>query len=96
MSILVHLRDNQTQRSLIAAGVHLFWDPRWPDVKAVQAAVLCAELRSFADQQGGTAALPIIVGGDFNSLWRKYASDPFDQVNRLRAVPALLSMVLSR
>jgi len=25
-------------------------------------------------------SMPVVVGGDFNSTWRKYVSDPWDQV----------------
>lgn len=34
---------------------------------------------------------PVIFGGDFNSMWRKYASDPFDQLPA--GVPHLTSGV---
>eukprot|EP00967_Tisochrysis_lutea_P117620 scaffold190363_cov18-Tisochrysis_lutea.AAC.1 len=50
-------------------------DPRWPDVKALQAALLCQQLAPWAQ---GPQPVPIVLGGDFNSLWRKYKPDAFD------------------
>ena len=40
------------------------------------------QLAEFAAENGHADA-QVIIGGDFNSLWRKYASDQFDQVRHL-------------
>lgn len=39
------------------------------------------QLKSYAARRG-CPGTPIILGGDFNSMWRKYTSDAFDQVRR--------------
>ena len=86
---------------VLAASTHLYWDPSWPDIKALQAHFLCAEiaqvLQSFRNNssnssgrnvkekitevQGGSgssnihttpssslSSVPIVIGGDFNSM----------------------------
>lgn len=86
--------------------------PMYPDVKALQAAALCAQVVDFLSEtsslggsgQGGSgsssgtgsgkgsggeggagvgaASVPLVVAGDFNSLWSKRQTDRFDQVRR--------------
>ncbi|EFJ42310.1 hypothetical protein VOLCADRAFT_97721 [Volvox carteri f. nagariensis] len=41
-------RHKPTGRLLVAAVTHLFWNPDFPDVKALQAALLCGSLSTFA------------------------------------------------
>lgn len=70
------------------AAVHLSCrDPRWPDVKAVQAQLLCRAVAGFLRQQPllqgvGLSAIardmPLLICGDFNSLPFKRRSDQFD------------------
>lgn len=52
-------------------------DPNFPDVKSVQADLLCQAIAETLAQEG--QELPVILAGDFNSLWRKYKSDQWDQ-----------------
>ncbi|GLC54912.1 hypothetical protein PLESTB_000919400 [Pleodorina starrii] len=83
-AILALLRHKPSQRPLLAAVTHLFWNPAFPDVKAFQAAVLCREIAAFlrqhAEGAGEAAAgeVPVILAGDFNSLSRKRLPDAFD------------------
>ena len=36
---------------------------------------------AFLKEHGHSSIdVPLVLGGDFNSLWRKYRSDPFDEV----------------
>jgi CCR4-NOT transcription complex subunit 6 len=86
-AVLALLRDKQAGRVLLAASAHLFWDPRWPDAKAAQAALLCRAATAFLRQHGGAAArwagaggVAAALAGDFNSLPAKTASDEYDQV----------------
>jgi hypothetical protein len=65
-----------------------------PDIKLAQAAILCHCLSAFVQQPGQqqqqqqppeqqqrhVSSMPVIIGGDFNSVWRKYSSDAWDQV----------------
>ncbi|KAF5832704.1 CCR4-NOT transcription complex, subunit 6-like protein [Dunaliella salina] len=77
-SVIIALLEHATTgQALVAACTHLFWDPRWPDVKALQASLLCQQLASWVQ---GPNPVPIVLGGDFNSLWRKYKPDAFDAV----------------
>lgn len=40
----------------------------------------CMQVVAFLNDNGYCAAdTPLVLGGDFNSLWRKHRSDPFDQ-----------------
>ena len=51
-------------------------------MKALQAALLCSELRAFAEGNGlSPEEVPCVVGGDLNSLWRKRGPDLWDPVN---------------
>ncbi|KAI8474955.1 MAG: hypothetical protein J3K34DRAFT_489391 [Monoraphidium minutum] len=77
------LRHRASGAALVAASTHLFWDPHFPDVKLVQAAALCRGVAAFVEGALGPGAagrVPVIIGGDFNSLPAKWASDPFDTV----------------
>lgn len=54
---------------------------------AVQAAILSQCLAAYLDSHKQSAhgePLPTLLAGDFNSLWRKIASDAFDEVDVLR------------
>lgn len=79
----------QTNKQLLACCTHLFWDPRYPEIKATQAALLCAAIPEFLQAHGAAtchlssrnaATFPIILAGDFNSLPSKTVSDPFDKI----------------
>jgi len=76
----VALRHMPSGAVILGASVHLFWDPQWPDLKAVQAALLCRDISRWAMEAGaaGAGPTPVIVGGDFNSLPRKWTPDAFD------------------
>ena len=53
---------------------------------AVQAAILSRRLAAYLDHHKPSAhgePLPTLLAGDFNSLWRKIASDAFDEVDLL-------------
>lgn len=87
--LLALLRDRATQRHLLAGCTHLFWDPRYPDIKAAQAALLCRAVTKFLREQPALRnltpeqlglSMPLVIAGDFNSLPFKRRSDPFDQV----------------
>ena len=54
----------------------------------------CAQIADFLRDHSANPDTPVILGGDFNSLWGKWESDPFDQVNALSgsaAPPAAMS-----
>jgi hypothetical protein len=83
--VLLLLRHKRWRTPLLACSTHLYWNPSFPDVKAAQAAVLCQQISAFLAgqvQQGvlASADVPVVIGGDFNSLWRKYRGDAFDEV----------------
>ena len=40
----------------------------------------CAQIADFLRDHSADPDTPVILGGDFNSLWGKWESDPFDQV----------------
>ena len=62
-----------------AGSVHLYFHPEWPDIKLAQAAALCSEAVEMMTAEGlQPADVPIILGGDWNSLWRKYTPDQWD------------------
>ncbi|KAG2451490.1 hypothetical protein HYH02_004088 [Chlamydomonas schloesseri] len=80
-AILALLRHRASKRQLLAACTHLFWNPAFADVKAFQATALCREMSSFLTRHvgpEGPASVPVVLGGDFNSLARKRVPDVFD------------------
>lgn len=70
--------------------MHLFWNPRHPDAKVIQAFMTLSAVRSaigeYIDSEGAgcthtLANFPIIVSGDFNSMAVKHVPDAFDCVS---------------
>lgn len=48
-------------------------------MKVAQAAVMCSSIAEFIQIQGGNLQdVAVIIGGDFNSLPEKHASDKWD------------------
>jgi CCR4-NOT transcription complex subunit 6 len=88
-AVLLLLQHRASQQPLLVCCTHLFWNPNFPDVKAMQAAIMCQQITEFLQQQHQAGAIPdtdvpVVIGGDFNSLWRKYRSDTWDEVGGLR------------
>lgn len=79
-AILALLKHRPSGKDLLVGATHLFWDPKYAGVKSLQAATLCQQASSFLQRrygQRGMRDVPVIIGGDFNSLWRKYVPDTF-------------------
>lgn len=60
--------------------------PTHPTPQIVQAAALCRGIVDFIESRlgaGAAARVPVLIGGDFNSLPAKWASDAFDRVGAL-------------
>eukprot|EP00884_Botryococcus_braunii_P020456 jgi/Botrbrau1/7094/Bobra.0165s0116.1 len=77
-AVLGLVRSKSSGSLLLAVCTHLFWNPDFPDVKAVQAELLCRHIAETLSREGSAA--PVILAGDFNSLWRKYTTDAWDTV----------------
>lgn len=42
---------------------------------------MCSSIAAFLQRHGSSVAdVPVVIGGDFNSLWQKHRSDPWDEV----------------
>jgi CCR4-NOT transcription complex subunit 6 len=55
-------------RGLLVANSHLHWEPSQPQLKAVQAQLLCCAARDFrADLGGGREAWPLVLAADMNA-----------------------------
>ena len=50
VAVVIFLENRQTGTRLIVSNVHVFWDPRFKDVKVVQAAVLLEQIGKLADR----------------------------------------------
>ena len=57
-AVLALLKERQSQRLMLAACTHLYHDPRFPDVKAAQAELLCAQASEAAHIFGALQNLP--------------------------------------
>ena len=68
-----------------AGSVHLYFHPEWPDIKLAQAVLLCSQAVAMIEEEGMEVAdVPVVFGGDWNSLWRKYRPDVYDTKASLR------------
>lgn len=76
LALLEHL---PSKKLVLAASVHLFWNPRYPDVKVLQAMALCSEIKKLLENKMGTIDVPVVIGGDFNSIASKRIPDAFDK-----------------
>ena len=64
LGLVATLACRQSGLHVNVATTHLFWDPKIPDLKLLQAYLLGRELHKY--RQSNPA--PIILGGDFNSV----------------------------
>ncbi|MEW5307672.1 MAG: hypothetical protein WDW36_010050 [Sanguina aurantia] len=78
--VLALLRHTASGRNVLAAATHLHWDPQYPDVKAMQAAALCSVVADVLRAHCSSLDVAVVIGGDFNSLAEKRASDDYDRV----------------
>ena len=68
-----------TITTFFAGSVHLYFHPEWPDIKLAQAALLCGQAADMITAEGlQVHDTPVMLGGDWNSLWRKYKPDVYD------------------
>jgi len=50
IAVAAFLENRQTGARLIVANVHIFWDPKYKDVKVVQAAILVEQLTKLGEK----------------------------------------------
>ncbi|CAE7805129.1 ccr4 [Symbiodinium sp. CCMP2456] len=60
VAVAVEIADETSGRKLCISTSHLYWDPRYPDLKLLQAFLLARELETVA-------ATELILAGDLNS-----------------------------
>ena len=57
----------------------MYFHPEWPDIKLAQAALVCSQAAAMIQEEKlHVADVPVMLGGDWNSLWRKYRPDVYD------------------
>ncbi len=60
--------------------MHLNFNPDWPDIKLAQAAIVCQKVSDLLACNGHSVqGFPVMLAGDWNSLWRKYKPDAYDR-----------------
>ncbi len=69
----VNFPGAQEETKLTVCNTHIHWDPKVPEIKACQMAILCDHLASLTPR-------PLLLMGDFNSLPSKERSDEYDFV----------------
>jgi len=57
-----------TPRTLWVANTHLYWDPKFPDLKTLQAYTLLKQLEKIMDVPTKKFSPPLVICGDFNSM----------------------------
>lgn len=101
------LADRVSGARLLAASAHVNWDYRTPDLKVLQVAALLDELRRFGESAAGgggaaggtpppTLPLPLILGGDFNSLPVERAANAAPGAPSCDGVPSGAYALLTR
>lgn len=70
--VLTLLEDSSTKAHILVANTHLFWNPRRPDIKVLQAAMLADAAARFLQEFYYFTTLPsdliCVLAGDFNSV----------------------------
>lgn len=68
VGLLLKLRDKISDKTVYVTNTHLYWLPKFNDVKLLQTKLLLNELRRFIQQEhSSTEKANIIMCGDFNS-----------------------------
>ena len=68
VGVLALLRSKTaTDRYVMVASTHLFWDPKYADVKLAQARRVLGEVELFLESNSLGSSVPVIVAGDYNS-----------------------------
>ena len=62
MVVMVRLRELVTGNEFVVCSSHLFWDPKYPDIKLLQSYALAKCVIEFACDS------PVVVGADLNSV----------------------------
>ena len=79
-AVLALLKHNISGRHLLVCSTHLYWNPKWPDVKLAQMHALCGAISKFLKRQCEPLETPVMICGDLNSIWRKHKVDVYDKV----------------
>lgn len=84
IAVAVFLENRQTGARILVSNVHIFWDPKFKDVKLVQAAILVEQLNKLAEKW---AELP--PTSDKDKLTYKYENgdQPEGQADGQEEVP---------
>lgn len=78
-AVITLLKCKATGQTILAGSVHLYFHPEWPDIKLAQAALLCGQAADMIKAEGlQVDDTPVMLGGDWNSLWLKYTPDVYD------------------
>lgn len=77
-AVLAVLEHTTSGRQLVVASCHLYYNPQWPDIKLLQAHILCGRVAAMLQQHSLGEDSPVLIGGDFNSLATKHEADCFD------------------
>uniref|UniRef100_A0A7S3YG33 Endonuclease/exonuclease/phosphatase domain-containing protein n=2 Tax=Lotharella globosa TaxID=91324 RepID=A0A7S3YG33_9EUKA len=79
-ALIALLEDRGTQQRMVAVSTHLYWNPKEPHVKVLQAYLLSKALDEFIQRNNLDPEIPLVVAGDFNSLPNKTEPDIYDPV----------------
>lgn len=63
VALLLKLYDKHCDRNIYIANTHLYWSPKYNDVKVLQTKILLELLKDFVDEEDPT----LVLCGDFNS-----------------------------
>ena len=66
-TVQVNLLEHcETGRRVVVGNAHLYWDPKVPHAKTLQASLACEALARFAGLSSKPAA--VVLAGDLNSI----------------------------
>lgn len=67
VGLILKLWDKQTQKQIYVSNTHLYWLPKFNDVKLIQTKILLNELSRFIGNDSQEEEPYVIMCGDFNS-----------------------------
>jgi len=79
-ALIALLQDRNSQKKFVSISTHLYWNPKEPHVKSLQAYLLSQAAKDFLTRHNLDPDVGLVVAGDFNSLPNKTVPDAYDPI----------------
>jgi len=78
--VMALMEHKPSGKEILAIGLQLSRNPKWPDARVAQVHILCETIRSFLHRQARLKDTPVVLMGDFSSFWKKWTTDRYERV----------------